>query len=251
MTTLVSPPKAPPPVLHRFSVADYHRMLELGMLTPDDRVELLEGYVVKKRTRHNPAQDGPFHFHGMALHRFSVDDYHRMIEVGILTSGDRVELLEGCVVQKMSQNPPRHTALQRTRKRIEALARTGWEVRIQAPITLPDTEPEPDVAVARGDDSVYATRHPGPADIGLVVEVSDSTLDFDRRDKAEMYARAGVVEYWIVNLVDRQVEVYTRPSGPTPAPAYSQRQVYGTGMSVPLVLDGVTLGQIAVNDLLP
>jgi Uma2 family endonuclease len=188
---------------------------------------------------------------GAALRRFSVDEYHRMIDAGILDEDDGVELLEGYVVLKMARNPPHDTALQRTRKRIEALVPLGWEVRIQCAVTLPDSEPEPDVAIARGDERTYSTRHPGPADLGLVVEVAESTLAGDRGDKARIYARAGVVCYWIVNLVDRQVEVYTAPTGPAATPAYAAQQVFAVGASVPLDLDGKALGGIAVADMLP
>ncbi len=186
-----------------------------------------------------------------AFRRFSVSEYHRMIQAGILDENDQVELLEGYVVQKVPRNPPHDTALQRSRKRIKALARVGWDVRIQFAVTLPDSEPEPDIAVARGDESLYANRHPGPGDLGLVVEVAESTLQRDRQDKARIYARAGIVEYWIVNLVDRQVEVLTGPSGPTAAPGYALQQVYAPGTLVPLVLDGLALGAIAVADMLP
>jgi Uma2 family endonuclease len=173
-----------------------------------------------------------------------------MIQAGILDEDDQVELLEGYVVLKMARNPPHDTALQRARKRIEALAGVGWDVRIQCAITLPDSEPEPDVAVARGDESTYATRHPGPDDLGLVVEVSEATLKRDQEDKQRIYARARVEEYWIVNLVDHQVEVYTQPSGPAVQPAYAKMQVCPPGTSVPLSLDGVMLGQIAVDEMI-
>jgi Uma2 family endonuclease len=186
-----------------------------------------------------------------SFHRFSVDTYHRMLEAGILDEDARTELLEGYVVTKMGYDPPHATSLQRARKRIERLAASGWDTRIQMPVTLPDSEPQPDIAVARGDDSLYETRHPGPADLGLVVEVADSSLDIDQQDKARIYARAGIVQYWIVNIPDRQVEVYTQPSGPTAAPAYAQMQVYPPGSSVPLILDGVALGSVAVDELLP
>jgi Uma2 family endonuclease len=185
-----------------------------------------------------------------AMRRFSVSEYHRMIQAGILDEDDKVELLEGYVVLKMARNPPHDTALQRARKRIEALARVGWDVRVQCAVTLPDSEPEPDVAVARGDESTYAARYPDPDDLGLVVEVSEATLKRDQEDKQRIYARAGVVEYWIVNLVDRQVEVYTLPSGPAADPAYANKQVYPPGTSVPLSLNGTPLGQIAVDDLI-
>jgi Uma2 family endonuclease len=119
------------------------------------------------------------------------------------------------------------------------------------PVTVSDSEPQPDVAVARGDDSTYAARHPAPADLSLVVEVADFSLHTDRVEKARIYARAGIVTYWIVNLIDRRVEVHTAPSGPGAAPAYGQVQTFPPGSSVPVVLDGAVVGQVAVNDLLP
>jgi Uma2 family endonuclease len=188
----------------------------------------------------------------LAPHLFSVDDYHKMIETGILREGAPVELIEGVVLCRMSKNPPHETACQRVRKRIERLIPGGWDVRPQAPVTLPTSEPEPDVSVARGDDTDYEARHPGPADLGLVVEVADSSLADDKGIMLRMYARAGIVRYWIVNVPDRQIEVYTQPSGPaSSAPAYAHVQIFRPGSVVPLVLDGVTLGTIAVDDVLP
>jgi Uma2 family endonuclease len=196
-------------------------------------------------------QAAPTHPAGPVLHRLSVDDYHRMIETGILC-GQPIELLEGLLARKIPIHPPHSTALQRTWKRILPLLPGGWELRVQQPVTLADSEPEPDVCVARGSDADYTTHHPGPADVGLAVEVSESSLATDQNDKARIYARAGLVTYWIVNLVDRQVEVRTAPSGPAATnPAYGQLQTYAPGTSVPLTLDGVALGQIAVDDLLP
>jgi Uma2 family endonuclease len=126
-----------------------------------------------------------------------------------------------------------------------------WCVRAQCAITLPDSEPEPDVVIARGNARTYATRHPGPQDIGTTVEVSDSTLLGDRADKGRIYARASVPIYWIVNLIDRQIEVYEQPSGPGAAPAYAKTTIYHIGDSVPLVLDGNAVATFAVQDLLP
>src|SRR5262249_46760367 len=108
-----------------------------------------------------------------------------------------------------------------------------------------------DCAIVRGNARTYLTRHPGPADIGLVIEVADTTLAGDRADKCRIYARAGLACYWIVNLNDRQVEVYTSPSGPTASPAFAQRTDYHVGDTVPLVLDAATVASIAVVDLLP
>jgi Uma2 family endonuclease len=186
-----------------------------------------------------------------SFHRFSVGAYHRMIETGILEENSRIELLEGYLVEKMAKNPPHETAVQRTRKRIARLLPRGWDDRIQAPITLIDSEPEPDVAVVRGDETTYSQRHPGPADIGLLVEVSDASLEIDQKDKTRIYGRSGIVVYWIVNIPDRQVEVYTNPTGATATPGYAHCQTYRGGSAVPLVLDGATVGQIPVDELLP
>ena len=186
-----------------------------------------------------------------SFRRFSVDEYHRMIDAGVLDEMDRVELLDGYVVLKMPRNPPHDSTIQRVQKRLFRLLPPGWDVRIQSAVTLPESEPEPDLAVVRGDDSLYQARHPGPADVGLLVEVADSSLDRDRTDKGRIYAQAGIACYWIVNLIDRQVEVYTAPSGATPAPAYGQRQDFAPGSAVPLWLDGALVASLPAADLLP
>ncbi|HYT93209.1 MAG TPA: Uma2 family endonuclease [Gemmataceae bacterium] len=183
--------------------------------------------------------------------RFSVAEYHRLIELGILTEDDNVELLEGYLVRKPARTPPHDAALQKGARRWVELLPTGWEVRVHSGVTLGDSEPEPDFAIVRGGPSHYLTRHPSVADIGLVVEVSDSTLPGDRDDKGRIYARAGIECYWIVNLVDRQIEVYTLPSGGVPNPKFAQRVDSRPGDSVSLVLAGAAPIQVAVQDLLP
>lgn len=130
-------------------------------------------------------------------------------------------------------------------------APSEWTIRVQCAVTLPDSEPEPDITVARGGPRTFALRHPAPADIGLLIEVADSTLQGDRIDKVRIYATAGIPIYWIVNLVERQIEVYENPSGPTSAPAYGNRTDYRVGDSVPFVLDGAVIASFAVADLLP
>lgn len=182
--------------------------------------------------------------------RFSVAEYHRLIELGVLTEDDNLELLEGYLVHKMTRNPPHDAAIQKGTKRWLRLLPAGWDLRVQSAITLAESEPEPDFAIVRGDETAYLTRHPTATDLGLVIEVSDSTLPGDRDDKGRIYARAGIACYWIVNLVDRQVEVYTSPSGPVPDPRYGQRADYRPGDSVPLVLS-TALVQVPAHELLP
>ncbi len=127
----------------------------------------------------------------------------------------------------------------------------GWRLRCQLTVALPDSQPEPDFAVARGDVRTYLTRHPTPADVGLVIEVADSSLLRDRQEKTRIYARAGIPVYWIINLVDRGVEVYTQPSGPTTAPAYGASRTYQPGQDAPLVLDGKVAASVPAADRLP
>jgi Uma2 family endonuclease len=183
--------------------------------------------------------------------RFSVSEYHRLIELGILTEDDNLELLDGYLVHKMSRNPPHDAAIQKALKKWLRLLPPGWDLRVQSAITLTESEPEPDFAIVRGDETTYVARHPSPADIGLVIEVSDSTLQGDRDDKGSIYAEAGIDCYWIVNLIDRQVEVYTVPSSPGTAPRYGNRVDHRGSDTVSILLGGTALIQISVQDLLP
>jgi Uma2 family endonuclease len=184
------------------------------------------------------------------VRRFTVDEYHRMIQAGILTEDDRVELLEGWIVPKMAHNPPHDCVLTRADEAIRALLPNAWRLRVQCAITTADSEPEPDLAVVLGPSTRYATRHPGPPDIGLLVEVSDSTLAHDRTDKGRLYAKESIPVYWIINVIDARVEVYTDPTGPGANPGYRQRQDYGLQDDVPLLLAGQVAGTLPVTELL-
>src|SRR3954447_11323324 len=108
----------------------------------------------------------------LQFHRFSVAEYHQMIDAGILTTNHKVELLDGWIVDKMTQNPPHVTVVTRlTRWLASILPEDEWTLRVQGPITLSTSEPEPDVVLARGPDSSYEKRHPGPKDVALLIEV--------------------------------------------------------------------------------
>ncbi|MEI7646186.1 MAG: Uma2 family endonuclease [Chloroflexales bacterium] len=183
--------------------------------------------------------------------RLSIAQYHQMVQAGILTDDDPVELLEGWLVTKMPKNPPHRLATQLMREALAQLAPIGWYVDAQEPITTADSEPEPDVVIVRGDRRQYRDRHPGPEDVALVVEVSDSTLQRDRTMKQRLYATAGIAVYWIVNLVDGQVEVYQEPSGPASEPHYARRDDYRREAAIPLMLDGESVGVVDVEAVLP
>ena len=189
--------------------------------------------------------------HDASIAKFSVARYQRMIETGILTADDKVELLENYVVLKMPRNPPHDSTIQRMLETLFPCRPPKWSWRVQSAITLTDSQPEPDFALVRGSSMDYQRRHPGPPDIGLVIEVADSSLLRDQRNKTRIYARAGIPYYWIVNLVDRRIEVYTQPDAAAATPAYGSFQTYQPGDVVPLVLDGITVGSVAAADLLP
>ena len=180
------------------------------------------------------------------VRKFSVAEYDRMVDSGILTPDDRVELLEGWIVNKMSQNPPHANSVNRVVRVTGRVVPETWAIRVQTPITLSDSEPEPDIALARGDLSVYDSRHPIPSDIGVLMEVGDSSMLADRRYKGGLYAREKITEFWLIDLVERKVEVYTRPRGGK----YQKKVDYSESAVVPLVLDGVKVADIPVRDLL-
>jgi len=196
-------------------------------------------------------QGGPFKAPIAGLHRFTVKQYHKMIADGVLTEDDRVELLDGFLVEKMPHDPLHDGTVQLVEAAVSTLLPNGWCVRVQSAITLSGSEPEPDLALVRGNKRSYLANHPTRASFGIVIEVSNTTLDSDRVDKGAIYAEAGLPEYWIVNVVDMQIEVFQQPSGPATTPQYAVAQIYRRGDNVPFALDGQQLGSIPVNDLLP
>jgi Uma2 family endonuclease len=143
---------------------------------------------------------------GITIRRFSVDEYHRLADAGILTEDDRVELLEGLVSPKMIHSPIHDATVSVVEHVLRPLLLSGWMLRIQSAITLETSEPEPDIVVAKGPPQRYVDRHPQGPDVGLVIEVAESSLNRDRM-KANTYAAGEVPEYWIVNLKDRTLEL--------------------------------------------
>lgn len=145
---------------------------------------------------------------------WTVNDYHRMIEAQILTSEDCVELLDGQILQMSPQQPPHAATTQRSSDCLRNLLTGRAIIRVQLPITLsPNSEPEPDVAVVRIYPHEYLESHPAPADIFLIVEVADTTLYKDRKDKARAYAKAGIPDYWVMNVSKQQMYVFREPDG--------------------------------------
>ena len=185
---------------------------------------------------------------GLDLYRMTVDEYERLAEAAILDDPS-VELIDGYLVRKMTKKPPHVIAVEGLRDDLLALALAGWRVMIQDPVRIPDfDEPEPDIAIVRGSRKDYKEHHPGPREIGFVAEIADSSLDIDRGEKLAAYARAGVPQYWIVNLVDGVVEAY---SNPVATGQYRDLRVYCPDDDLPVVLDGHEIGRVAVRNVLP
>jgi Uma2 family endonuclease len=188
---------------------------------------------------------------GRPVSRFTVDQYHRMIDAGVFDGARKCELIHGLILEKPVPGPPHSKSTHRLLRRLTPLfPEPDWVVGIQDSITLSDSEPEPDFYAATGPESKYDARHPGPKDLVLVVEVSQSSLAFDRGTKLAMHAGAKVVQYWIINVDERRVEVYTEPRGGK-NPAYKKQTNYGPNDAVPVVVAGKELGRIAVKELLP
>ncbi len=182
--------------------------------------------------------------------RLSVGQYHTMIRTGVINADDPLELLEGWLVTKMPKNPPHRVATRSTRKALERILSPGWEVATQEPITTDDSEPEPDICVVRAAALDNRERHPKPDEIAAVIEVAEATLARDRGLKKRAYARAKIPVYWIINLVDQHIEVYTDPTGPADDPDYGLMRAFKRGASIPVVVDGTEIGQLDVNQLL-
>ena len=194
------------------------------------------------------------------LYRLSLTQYDRMVADGILTKYDRIFLLHGLLIPKipMTQEPAHFRSIQRIGKALERTLPEGWQVRAQGPIGLANgpfgcaSAPEPDVSVAVGLEDEYDGRHPTGADLGLVVEVANTSLKKDH-DLLACYAFAGISTVWIVDLKRRLVEVHEDPTGPAAGDQAryltSSEIIEGEGLRV--ILRGVEVGRVAVAEVLP
>src|SRR5437773_690222 len=192
-----------------------------------------------------PSPEGPDTM-GMPLahRRFTVDEYHRMAETGILAENDRVELLDGEIVE-MSPIGPRHAAtVMRLDHLFNRLVADRAFVSPQNHVRLDRySEPEPDIALVRPRADFYAMEHPTPRDILLIVEVADTSIKYDRQSKLPGYARAGVPEVWLVDLTSDLVERYREPRGD----AYADRRILDRDATLtPLLLPdiGIRIGEL-------
>lgn len=189
--------------------------------------------------------------YGAKLRPWTVEEYYRAAEKGIFKPGEKLELIDGEVIQKVSPQLSRHAAaIQLASDALRTIFGEGCHVRIQLPFRLDrHNEPEPDLLVVKGSARDYVDRHPGSEHALLVVEVADTTLRLDRSRKGSLYARFRLPDYWIVNLTDSRVEVFREPEGEGANAAYSVSDVLGKGESIAAM--SVPNAPIQVADLLP
>ncbi|MGH7222367.1 MAG: Uma2 family endonuclease [Gemmataceae bacterium] len=176
------------------------------------------------------------------------DEYYRMGELGFFHC-QRVELIEGEIMVLSPQNWPHTSTVDRVGEALRRVLGTGFWVRMQFPLNLSTSDPEPDVSVVAGRFEDYSDH---PTTAVLIVEVSESTLAYDRSRKASLYARAGIADYWIVNLVDHQLEVRRDPQ-PDPSQPYGHSYASVTTLVPPAVVNPLAAPKVslAVADLLP
>lgn len=143
---------------------------------------------------------------------FTLDEYHKLAEVGFFQEDDRIELIKGKIIEMVAKGKAHETCLRNLWKQMPKLVGDRATLQSQAPIMIPpNSEPEPDFAIVQNRDDNYLSEHPQPKDVLLLMEVSDSSLEFDRTIKLSLYAEAGILDYWIFNLSDNYLEVYNEP----------------------------------------
>ena len=223
MTTQIKPPEPAAFPVHPEPVARWQERTEAAAVTPPESPP--------------PARE---------KRKFTVAEYYRMAEVGILHHTERVELLDGEIIVMAPIGIPHATGVRRMERVLHQALGAAAAISVQNPVRLDDhSEPEPDIALLRFREDDYATAHPGPADILVVMEVSDSTLDFDREVKSKRYAAAGIPEMWIMNLPGDCIDRLDQP-GPA---GYARHTVFRRGEKIsPAALPDL---EFAVADLLP
>jgi Uma2 family endonuclease len=184
------------------------------------------------------------------LRRWKRTEYDRLVELGVF-EGDSIELIGGQLVVAEPHGTYHASAISATEYALRAVLPPGWIVRSQLPVSLDDeSEPEPDIVAVPGSPADY--RHSHPTRPVLAVEVAESSLEFDRHHKGSLYARAGIQDYWIVNLVDRVLEVHRDPEPDSTAPyGWRYRSVATLGPTAVVVPLAFTASRIVVAELLP
>ncbi len=187
---------------------------------------------------------------GLPIYRFNVEQYLKMIVAGVFPDGARVELLSGVVVSKMTKYTPHNYSVMMLGACLRPILPSDWIIREEKSIVLGyNWRPEPDLVVARGPYARYARADPNAADLALIAEIADSSVAEDRGLKWRQYAATGIPSYWILQIKQARVDVFTDPTGRGESANYQTSTTYARGQEIPVVIDGVEVGRIAVNDL--
>jgi len=178
--------------------------------------------------------------------RFSVDEYYKLAEIGILSEDDRVELIEGHIVEMEPKSPRHASCVMRLNHLLQIILDHRAILSVHSPVRFDQfNEPEPDVMILKWKDDYYASGHPGAGDVLLLIEASDTSLRYDRDVKLPIYSRVGIPEVWIVDLQSRQLEMFTQPSNE----GFASHRTLKPGDSVSLsAFDDISL---AVADIIP
>jgi Uma2 family endonuclease len=195
-----------------------------------------------------PVAPAGFDVPPLSVRRFTVAEYERLGETGVLTEDDSVELLEGLIVKKMTKNPLHDATIDLLTRVFSRQLPPGWFLRVQNVLRTDDSEPEPDVVIAIGDPVDFCRTHPAARDVVLVIEVAESSLEQDWR-KCRIYARAGVNQYWIVDLNAFCVEVFTQPNRTTGEYASHIRLTSHETLALSLSAEKVI--KVALSEFLP
>ena len=224
------------PSSRKFNVTEYYRMGEVGIFHPEERLELIEGVIMLK----SPPASIP------APRKFTVAEYYRLGEAGILQDDERVELINGEILLMAPIGDLHAGRVDRWTNYFGERARGRFIVRVQNPVQVGEGQsPQPDLVLLRPRPDFYEGSRPGPGDVLLIVEVSDSSLPYDRNVKAPLYASHNLPETWLMNLVDDCIERFTQP-GPG---GYERHSVHRRGERIsPEALPEL---EILVDDLLP
>lgn len=187
----------------------------------------------------NPARD---------LYRLSVEEYDRIVRSGALRGEDRVELIDGFIVQKDTRDRSHPLAAKQAMLALLTVVPPGWHVASERPVvTSSRSKPEPDLAVVKGEARDFLERDITAVDVALVVKIAQSRLECDRTVMAPIYAASGIPTYWILNVAEEQIEVYSNPA----SGHYQAHEDYRFGQEVPLLIEGTDAGPVPVTDVLP
>jgi hypothetical protein len=234
-------------------------MIACEVFRENDPIELLEGRLCIK-LENGPPYEVPLGIPPDLIastrvdrrpqRRFTVREYHKLMDSGAFHPELRTELVEGWVIDRMNGTPRHDSTLQRAGDALSACIGRDWGLRCKSALTLDDGECEPDIVVVRGRSDFYEKRHPRPCDVGLLIEISDTTLAYDSALKLRDYARNGVSRCLLVNLIDVHVESYEDPSGPTDQPGYRFRAVHTQDEPIPIVLRNGKMVVVRVGEMM-